>query len=257
MKGLPAKAVVVLLLASSLTGCTQVLDDLQDNVARGGPGSNYEAYLSGERKLVVELDHSPGAKWDTSRPAPQDFRRQLERITAKDVEIRAQQDLPSRGQDYAWSTSELRELHEEHQDLTSDGSKVVMHALFLEGRHDERTVGLAFHAEAFALFMGKIDEVSCSNGALVCDRAERYEVVRAVSIHEAGHLFGLVNAPLPMETPREDPDHPAHSQNSDSVMFWKVESGKAITDLFSRDTVPYTFDRNDVQDARAVRGGAS
>lgn len=255
MKGLPAKTIVVLLVTASLAGCTQVLDDFRGGM-QTGPGSNYETYLTGERKLVVELDHAPGAKWDTSEPAPQDFRRQLERITGKTVEVRTSQELPSRGSDYAWSTSELRQLHQDHQDLSADDSRVVMHALFVDGRHDDQTVGLAYDADAFAMFMGKIDEVTCSNGALVCDRAERYEVVRAVSIHEAGHLFGLVNAPLPMQTPHEDPDHEAHSDNEQSVMFWKVESSRAITDLFSRDTVPYKFDSNDLQDARALRGGS-
>lgn len=256
MKGLLPKAVVILVLAAGLTGCTQVLETLQPGSQ--GPGSNYEAYLTGDRRLVVELDHSPGAKWDTGRDAPEAFREELERITAKDVEIRTNQELPSRSGDDPWTTSELRELHERHQDLSSNDERVVMHALFLEGRHeDERTVGLAYDADAFALFMGRIQDVTCSNGALVCDRAERYEVVRAVSIHEAGHLFGLVNAPLPMQTAHEDPDSAGHSSNSDSVMYWKVESARAITDLFGGDTVPYTFDSNDMADARAQRSGSS
>jgi hypothetical protein len=254
--GLPEKAVVVLLLTASLTGCTQVLDDFQ-NQTRGGPGSNYEAYLTGDRDLLVELDYASGAKWDTSRPAPQDFRKQMERITGKNVAIRTSQDLPSKGSDYAWSTSELRDLHEQHQDFESDDSRVVMHALFVDGDYqNQNTVGVAYQAQAFAMFMGKIEEVTCSNGAVVCNGAERYEVVRAVSIHEAGHLLGLVNAPLPMVTDHEDPDHEAHSINEDSVMFWKVENSNAITDLFSGG-VPYEFDGNDVQDAEAQRGGGS
>jgi hypothetical protein len=255
--GLRAKILVVLMLTGGLTGCTQVLDQLQPK-QQVGPGSAYEDYLTGDRKLVVELDHAPGAKWDTSESAPADFERQLERITAKEVEVRTSADLPGNGKDYSYSTSELRDLHEQHRDLTSDSSKVVLHALFVDGKYqNENTVGVAFATHAFAMFMGTIEDKTCSNGSgITCpDRAERWEVVRAVSVHEAGHLFGLVNVPLEMQTPREDDDHPGHSNNQGSVMFWKVESSKALSDLFSRDTIPYQFDQYDMQDAQALRGG--
>jgi hypothetical protein len=259
VKDLLPKAVVILVLVTGLTGCTQAFQDLQNQGPRG-PGSNYEAYLTGQRYLVDELDHSPGAKWDESRPASADFRKQLERITNKNVEIRTNAELPAKGEEYAWSDSELRDLHDQHEDLQENDNRVVMHALFLEGKHQrERTAGLAYEAEAFALFMDKLEEVTCQNGAgITCpDRAERYEVVRAVSIHEAGHLLGLVNAPLPMVNDHEDADHEAHSTNEESVMFWKVESARAITDLFGGDTVPYKFDSNDMADANAQRSGGS
>lgn len=257
MKGFSAKVLVALLLVSGFTGCTEAFNEFALDRA-AGPGSAYEDYLSGDRKLLVELDHSPGAKWDESYAAPGDFERQLERITAKDVEVRTSADLPQNGADYAWSTSELRQMHEQHQDFESNDQRVVMHALFVDGDYqNENTVGVAFAEQSFALFMGKIEEKTCGNGAgITCpDRAERWEVVRAVSVHEAGHLFGLVNVPLEMQTPREDPDHPGHSDKEGSVMFWKVESSKAITDLFSRDTIPYQFDQYDMEDAKAVRGG--
>lgn len=258
MKGLLPKAIVILVLVAGLSGCTQAFQDIQNGGPAGDPGSNYETYLTGQRKLVVELDHSPGSNWDTSTSVDEDVRQQLQRITNKNVEVRTSADLPAKGSEYAWSASELRELHSQHRDVETNDRQVAMHALFLEGKYQqESTGGLAYQAEAFALFMDRIEELTCSNGAIVCDRAERYEVVRSISIHEAGHLFGLVNSPLPMVNPHEDPDHEAHSSNEDSVMFWKVESGKAISDLFSRDTIPYTFDSDDMADAREQRSGSS
>lgn len=258
MKGLLPRTVVILVLVAGLSGCTQAFENFQ--MGPQGPGSNYEAYLTGDRKLVVELDHSPGAKWDTSTNAKDDFRQQLERITDKTVEIRASADLPDRGQDYAWSMSELRDLHEQHQDLSSNENRVVMHALFVDGKSGANadSVGVAYDADAFALFEGKIDSVSSANDCVVCSGVQRWKVMRAVSIHEAGHLLGLVSSPLPMvEDHNDDPENPAHSENRDSVMFAKVETGSGLTDLFGGGDVPWRFDSNDMADARAQRSGSS
>lgn len=261
MQGSLGKTTLVVLLALSLSGCAQLVQSFQDQVSgQRGPGANYEAYLTGDRKLVVELDHSPGALWDRSTDADEDFRRQIERITAKDVEIRVNNELPDRSEDYAWSPSELRELHSQHQDLSSNQERVVMHALFVDGRSgaNSDSVGVAYDADAFALFEGKIDDVSSANGcAIACGGPQQWKVMRAVSIHEAGHLLGLVNSPLPMVTPHEDPDHKAHSDNSDSVMFWKVENSGGISDLFGGGDVPWQFDSDDIQDAKDQRSGSS
>lgn len=271
MKGSLPKLVLIVVLAVGMSGCTQAFENLQNPAGPRGPGSNYEAYLTGQRKLVVELDHSPGAKWDTSTNVDEDFRKQLQRITSKNVEIRYTAELPSRGQDYAWSASELRDLHDEYQDLSSDDSKVVMHALLVDGDFENRnTLGLSYAAEAFALFQGRISDVSCSNDAALCPSGETrmWKVNRAVGIHEAGHLFGLVGNPLPMvedHKMREDPnpDTPeneagnSHSSNEGSVMYYAVDTRRGVANVFGDSAPPHTFDRNDMRDAQAQRSGGS
>lgn len=276
-----ALTVVLVSLLVATSGCTQIVDAFQDG-GLAGPGAHYEAYLAGTAdRLVVELDYAPGALWDTSTNADEDFVSELERITDKEVVVEASQDLPRKGPDYAYSMQELRALHADHQDLESGNGTVVMHALFLDGEFEAEVAGLAYDEDAFALFKGTIRERTCSNDADSCngpvqaigsalgqnDPAVReWKVTRAVAIHEAGHLLGLVNSPLPMIEEHEmtqdpKPDTPqnegeAHSTNENSVMFWRVEATgeDGLDTLIEGGDVPWRFDGNDLQDARAIQG---
>lgn len=256
-------ALLAVVLVTS--GCAQLQQRL-DNTRDRGPGSNYGAYLAGSADtLVVELDYSPGALWDTSTPAEEQFKQQLERITKKRIVIKSAQELPSNGDDYSYSAQQLVQLHRQHQDRTAGNGTAVMHALFLDGEYQGDVAGLAFAAKGFAIFTGSIEEKTCSNDALVCNGVKQWRVMRAVAIHEAGHLFGLVNSPLPMVEPHEMTQDPrpktqknegdAHSTNESSVMFWKVESSAGLSQLIGGGEVPWRFGTLDIRDARAIQGG--
>ncbi len=250
----------VLLVASS--GCatlTEAFREAGDQFTPGdrGPGSKHAAYLAGDTDtILVEISHSPGALWDQNRNAEDHFIQQIERITQKNVEIVSKQELPRHGQDYRYSLQELRDFHAEYQEHEDSEDTVVMHALFLDGKYDrERVAGVAFGAEAWALFMGEIRDITCSNDALLCDGVREWRVVRSVAIHEAGHLLGLVNCPLPMTHDREytqDGDQ-CHSTNEDSVMYWAVVVRRGLTSLIGEQDVPWQFDQHDLNDARAIQ----
>ncbi len=248
----------VVLIASS--GCATLTERFADVVdGNQGPGSKLEAYLAGDADtLLVEISHSPDALWDTSERGDEQFTQQLERITGKTVEIVAQNQLPSNGDEYRYSTQELRSLHEQHKDNEDEQGTVVMHALFLDGKYErEGVAGLAFAADGWAIFKGTIRDITCTNNALVCDGVREWRVTRSVAIHEAGHLFGLVNCPLEMQTDREATHQgdsgECHSSNEDSVMYWAVEVRRGLNNLIMEEEVPWQFDQNDVNDARAVQ----
>jgi hypothetical protein len=243
-------------------GCTQLQEQIQDRVSGTvkGPGSKYPNYLNGQGKLLVELDYAPGNKPDNR--AIDALENQLNRGTPRTVTVTLAQDLPSR-EGKSWSVSELKKLtntYQDNQDNDPDPQDntdvVVMHGLYVDGKfggeNGDTTIGLAYETEAFAIFMGKVEENTCSNSATLCtDKVRRYKLNRAITVHEAGHLVGLVDSPLPMVNDHnDDPQHPAHSSNSNSVMFWKVESTRGLSDLFDDDSVPYKFDNNDVRDMK-------
>lgn len=261
-------AVLVTVLVA-LSGCAQLADRLQDvtntvNPDRGS-GSHHEKLLAGDTDtLLLEISHSQGAMWDSDTRAERDVKQQLARITDKQIRVTSSQDLPSKGEDYRYSSEELRSYHEEYQDREDTEDRVVMHGLFLDGKYErQNTAGLAFAGSGFALFKGEIRDVTCSNDALVCDGVREWKVTRAVTIHEAGHLFGLVDCPLPMVEDHEMDQDPnpdtqqnegkCHSENNDSVMFWKVERSGGLEDLIGGGDVPWEFDSDDVQDARAIQ----
>jgi hypothetical protein len=71
----------------------------------------------------------------------------------------------------------------------------------------------------------------------------------AVVTHEVGHLMGLVD--LFLHTGRQDPDHPGHSTNPGSVMYWAVESN-LVADLLQGGP-PKDFDSADLADLQTIR----
>lgn len=272
-----SRAALVVVAALLLPGCLQVLQGGPPGPR--GPGQAYESYLGpGADTVVVEIDHVPGALWDESTPAEEDFVDQIERITGKEVRIETNASLPPQGSDYRYSVAELYELRDEYRSIEEGNGTVVMHALFLDGEFQGRTVGLAFAADTFAIFKGTIEDSgnTCENDADVCgdpanallvdqDSVPEWAFTRAVAIHEAGHLAGLVNCPLPMVQDHEMDEDPnpnttqnegrCHSSNQDSVMTWQLEAEGEAGDVVEGGEVPWTFDENDLRDARQVRNG--
>jgi hypothetical protein len=125
-----------------------------------------------------------------------------------------------------------------------DGS---LRLLFVHGQYAESdtVLGVAVRADVAAIF---VDRVRDSASPLVGSGA----IEAAVTTHEVGHLLGLVD--LHLDTGREDPEHPGHSANRGSVMYWAVESS-LVTDLLTGGP-PRDFDDADLADLAAIRSGA-
>jgi hypothetical protein len=92
-----------------------------------------------------------------------------------------------------------------------------------------------------------VDRASAAAGVLGDPQA----ILASVATHELGHLLGLVD--LVLDTGRADPDHPGHSGNPGSVMYWAVESDLIASLLGARP--PRDFDGDDLADLRAIAGG--
>ena len=79
------------------------------------------------------------------------------------------------------------------------------------------------------------------------------EIENSVLVHEFGHLLGLVNLVYKSPVDHEDKDHPGHSNNEDSVMYWAIESanlGNIITG-----ELPDEFDNDDLNDLSGMLSG--
>ncbi len=116
-----------------------------------------------------------------------------------------------------YSLEDLVTTSEEHRDRRSGDNTVALHVLVLPGRFEVQGVpGAAFHATAVALFPEEMDRMLPPGAALGAFQA-------AVITHELGHAFGLVNR-TGVGDFHEDPKHPGHTAEEDSVMYWAVES---------------------------------
>lgn len=145
----------------------------------------------------------------------------------------------------AISAVEIRRLAEA-KGRDHDGSTAVINALFVRGRFadGDGVLGVAVQGDAFAVFT---DQVSATTSPFV----SRPVLEEAVSVHELGHLLGLVD--LARDTDRADPEHPGHSPNRRSVMYWAVES--SLVGQVLGGPPPRDFDDADRADFAALRAG--
>ena len=125
--------------------------------------------------------------------------------------------------------------------------QATLRLLFLHGtfQDDDSVLGVSVRGDLAAVFVDVVDGAGTPVvGAPVIEAA--------VVTHEAGHLLGLVD--LYLSTGRQDPQHPGHSRNPQSVMYWAVESD-LVTMLLSGGP-PRDFDADDLADLAAIRNGA-
>ncbi len=124
----------------------------------------------------------------------------------------------------------------------------TIHFLYLNGRMEEarNALAVAYRASSIAIFPDQIDAAA---NPVVSPRS----IEEAVTVHEAGHLLGLVNIGYRSPRDHEDPEHKGHSRNKDSVMYWAVESLDVANVLAGGP--PTEFDRDDKADLADRKAG--
>jgi len=145
-----------------------------------------------------------------------------------------------------WTQQQIISAAASASQIESGRSQVVLRLLFLRGSYggDRSVLGAAVAGDVAAVFA---DRVASAAGLLV----DPAVVEDAVTMHEVGHLLALVD--LILGTGRGDPDHPGHSRNKRSVMYWQVES-----DLISQlvdGGIPRDFDDDDRSELAQIRAG--
>lgn len=143
-----------------------------------------------------------------------------------------------------WTQREIISAAASAAQFESGRSQVVLRVLFLRGTYggDRGVLGVAVAGDIAAVFS---DQVARAAGILVSPSV----VEDAVTMHEVGHLLALVD--LHLRTGRADPDHPGHSRNKRSVMYWQVESD-LIAQLLDGG-IPRDFDSDDLADLASIR----
>jgi hypothetical protein len=151
------------------------------------------------------------------------------------------------GGDRAWTSSELRAAADAGSITSQGGGVAVVRLLFVRGSFegDDDVLGVAVRGDVAAVFLDRVREAGGLLGG-----SQGIEV--AVTAHEVGHLLGLVD--LVLDTGRDDPEHPGHSRNRSSVMYWAVESS-VVGQLLGADP-PRGFDAEDRADLATIRAGA-
>ncbi len=186
-------------------------------------------------RLVIEVDAMEG------RVLPEQVETLLVQVTQElvdkpdGVEMIYDTTLASTGHDREWDADAMDEGARRHFDLEVDGHTTKIHLLLLDGhRHKggEAILGSAWDHRYIALFMDGIkDACTQGNGGGSLTSQSCMSVQLGVTVHEIGHVLGLVNNGLNMVQPHEDLEHPRHDPNPDCVMYWAYERRAVVNKI--------------------------
>jgi hypothetical protein len=194
------------------------------------------------KSLVIDVLVQPGVTPDADVLTT--LRQILAATSGKPVELAGPRPLNSATTTYDADT--IRRLADSQGRPQGDGAAVI-YLLYLKGGFtDDSVLGVTVRADTTAIFP---DQIASATSPIV----SRHRLEQAVDTHELGHILGLVD--LYLNDNRDDPEHPGHSTNPRSVMYWAVES-----DLVSQvlgGPPPVDFDGADQNDLRRIHAGAA
>ena len=246
-----AVMLIVFVMSSSMAGClgSDGLDVLPEK--KGIPGGLTLACLRSSMytSMIIEIDHEPGYRPFSS--SVDLLIERLESVCDKPSGISVEYDEVDFGHEGTWSAQDVRDKGWEQKDTSPrDGTTLYWQILFPAGTYDSDSVlGVAVDASTVALFSDSIDEADGPFG-----RPSVEDVENSVLVHEVGHLLGLVNLVYESPVDHEDPDHPGHSSNDDSVMYWAIESADVANFIFG--SLPSDFDDDDRADLAGLADGS-
>lgn len=210
--------------------------------------------------LVIEVDHAPGR--EPGEAALTHLRMTFQNITAKaNVTVKVERSLPETAQ--TWTRDTLIALEREQRSTQHVAPVAVLHVLYPAGTYDaEGVAGVTIAGTVIGptvVFLDTLREYPLPTGApvqaLPLPEGSVRIVERSTLVHEAGHAIGLVNNGLRMVCPHEDAEHPAHSANEESIMYYAVDSLEGIREMLTSDgRVPDKLDVNDLRDTQQGGG---
>lgn len=193
--------------------------------------------------IVVEIDYVTGHA--PTQAAKNRIAEVFSDVAGKDVTFTGGNTVPG-GQD-TYTVNDLETLQEQHRTHYTENSTAAIHFLLLDSAFEEESaLGVAYQASAAALFPEQMQKATTATVLYP-------EIERAVAVHELGHLFGLVNINYQSSRDHADPDHPQHSANKESVMYWAVED-LALRNVFNLGP-PHRFDEDDRHDLQQIKAG--
>ena len=238
-----------LMLSIPMAGCTSDIKEILGE-SWGVPGGLALACLRDDayKELIIEIDHAPGYNPESSTVSL--LKERLGEVCDKPDGISIKLNEVDFSETTTWTADKVREIGHETMDAPPQTSVLRWHVIMPEGKYsDESVLGVAVDASTIALFGDAIDDANGNFNFRISDE----EVENSVMIHEFGHLLGLVNLVYTSPANHEDAEHPGHSNNEDSVMYWAIET--FTVDAFFSGSLPTEFDQDDLDDMAGMKSG--
>lgn len=209
----------------------------------GDTGSLNHGYLQAQpyTKIIIEIDHAKGREpTDSTKEALASF---FQNVAGKSATFAGGNEIASTKDTY--TVNDLITTERANRRYYTGGDTAVVYMMFLNGQFQNAgALGVSYEASSSALFPDRINDAT---SALVLYS----QIEKAVATHELGHLMGLVNINYKSERDHEDAQHPNHSNNENSVMYWAVED-ISLKDLLNFGP-PGQFDNDDLFDLQKIR----
>ena len=177
--------VIFVLISSGLSGCFGS-DELFEE-ERGIPGGLALACLQDDKfeKMKIHFLYEEGYT-----PIAMDLvKSRIQEVCKKPDGIQIVAEEIDFSEDNVWNANDVRDARWKHGDDAMGSSTLNWYFLFPKGIYeDESVLGVAVDASTVAVFKDSVDESVNFLGRPSAD-----EIERAVTVHEAGHLLGLVN----------------------------------------------------------------
>ena len=237
--------VITIILVLATPGC---LDSLKDSVVSCDnitAECRYEILRGNEySKIHIEVNYVTGNSPESD--ALNLLKQRIQEVTDKSTITVSQSSFGST--DNSYTLEEILELEDKQRTRFKSGNTFVIHILYLNGEYsdNDQTLGLAYSGTSFAIFKEKIEDA-----AFLLISAK--DIEKSVIVHEFGHLLGLVNNGYQSPHDHEDPQHPHHSNNEESVMYWAIESQDIGNQIDGEP--PNDFDNYDLDDLKLMKEG--
>jgi len=212
--------------------------------ANGPPGAAAAIILrpAPATSLVVEVLEEPGAPF--SQPSLDRVMSDLRRYSGKPV-AEVHTPLPAGSSSRRWNENELAELADRSTKVAQGNGRFVVRILSVHGQNARSAsiLAVSFLGDTFATFPDRL-------------ASSPQQLATTVTVHELGHLLGLVDLYLDRgrADTENDPAGGGHSRNPGSVMFYAVDPS-LLGSVFG--SASDRFDAQDERDLAAIRAGAA